>query len=311
MRQFKDDLGVREKRRQQYSDKKRAAPRFFRGLWVKLSPSNALHLHRAFDYPPLACTAVSFLLAICISISAAHAADCPAPTLVPIHFAPGEKLKFRLDVFGADMGTLEVWLDAPNHDERSRGTALVAHGRAKTSAFVATNVGPYLAHATTRIGPAPKLLPLWNREEVDDSGTHWLHEFSLPPAQGQIKITSSKNGEPLPLSLAAGPNARDLLSELYALRASPLATGTPLCFEVYAGRKMWRMTGAVGPRETVETPMGKIKAMRIDLTSTLVENPKFSRMVKFWISDDERRLPLAAIAEIRGKVVRAQLVSTK
>lgn len=278
---------------------------------MKLSPSNALRIHRAFDYPPLACTAVSFLLAICISISAARAADCPAPNLVPIHFAPGEKLKFRLDVFGADMGTLEVSLDAPNHDERSLGISLVAHGRAKTSAFVTTNVGPYLAHATTLIGPAPKLLPLWTREEVDDSGTNWLHEFSLPPVQGQIKIRSSKNGEPQPLSLAAGPNARDLLSELYALRASPLSTGSPLCFEVYAGRRMWRMTGAVGPRETVETPMGKIKAMRIDLTSTLADNPRVSRMVKFWISDDEHRLPLAAIAEVRGKVVRAQLVATK
>ena len=47
--------------------------------------------------------------------------------------------------------------------------------------------------------------------------------------------------------------------------------------------------------------MGKQKTIRIDFTSTRIDDPRVVRTAKFWFSDDARRLPWAAIAEVRGR----------
>ena len=108
---------------------------------------------------------------------------CPPQPSSQLELRAGERVKFRLDVYGAEMGTLEVWLDPPAAEDRGK-VALVAHARAQTSAFVNTNVGPYSTFATSRIGP--RLAPISAREEVDDSGTHWLVEMQFPRARGEV-----------------------------------------------------------------------------------------------------------------------------
>ena len=93
------------------------------------------------------------------------------------------------------------------------------------------------------------------------------------------------------------PTARDLLSDLStpsAPRRSP--PGAQSCFEVYAGRHLWKLAGTIAAREPLETPIGKINSVRIDFTSARLDDPRVTRVTHFWISDDPRRLPLAAIA---------------
>jgi len=231
---------------------------------------------------------------------------CPAMPLAPHKFAAGERLTFGVDAYGADIGTLEVWLESPPREERPR-VELIAHARAKASLFVNTNLGNYATLATSRIGPG--LAPLFAHEEVEDNGVRWLHEFALPAAQGKLAVRASKDGEPQQLELPATPSARDLLSTFFAIRASVLTPGTLLCFEVYAGRHLWKMTGAVGPHEVLDTPLGKLNTVRLELSSQRLDDPRVTRSAKFWISDDARRLPVAAVAEFRGKVLRAQLQS--
>jgi hypothetical protein len=236
---------------------------------------------------------------------AAPASPCPPSPARAARFAPGELLRFRLDLFGADVGTFEVAVEAPQGTDRERA-ALSARSRAKTSAFVSTNLGRYEAFLTTLLGA--DLMPVRFREELDEGETHKSAEADFPPRAGKLEAKASTNGKPEHLELPATPNARDMLSTFFFLRALPLKAGTPVCLEVYAARKMWNMVGAVGPREKIETPLGRFDAVRVDAIATRLDDPAIRRAAHVWITDDDRRLPVVAIGEVRGKTIRAQLV---
>lgn len=231
---------------------------------------------------------------------------CPAQSYKAARFAPGETLGFKLDLLGADVGSFEITLEAPPAGDRPR-VALVAKSRAHTSAFVSTNVGMYQAFATTLLGP--DLAPLKYREEVDEGATHKAQEVDFPPlANGKLAVHATKNGEPDPFELLAGPSARDILSTLYLLRAQPMAPGQPVCVEVFAGRKLWRLSGQVAAREMIDTPLGKFTTLRVDAVAVRTDDTNIKRGAHVWVTDDARRLPLVAIGEVKGKTIRAQLV---
>ena len=230
---------------------------------------------------------------------------CPAAGPVTHRFPAGESLVFRLDVFGADVGTFELWLEPAPPSSGARG-GLIGHARARTSAFVAANAGRYEASASGLFGRG--LAPISWQEEIEDGPTRWTSQTSFPAERGLLAVKATRNGEAEALQLPATASARELISAFLVLRAAPLAEGTPLCTEIFAARRMWRMAGTVGPRETIDSPLGRQETVRLDLVSTRLDDPTVVRMSKFWITDDARRLPIAAISEVRGKTFRAQLV---
>ena len=229
---------------------------------------------------------------------------CPPQRLEAARFAPGEVLSFRLDALGADVGTFEVRVQPPPPGEKR--AALELTSRAKTSAFVSTNVGRYDAFATALL--APDFSVLRYHEDVDEGTLHRAVHLDFPPLNGALSVQATKNGEPEPFALPAGSDVRDILSTLYFLRAQPMKPGTPVCVEVYAGRKIWKVQGQVGGRETIDTPLGRLASVRIDADAVRVDDPRVRRGAHVWVSDDARRLPLVAVGEVRGKVIRAQLI---
>jgi hypothetical protein len=242
-----------------------------------------------------------------LALLLAYAAPvCQPQKMEAARFKPGEVLNFRIDVMGADVGNFEVSVRPP--PPREKGAALELTTRAKTSAFVSTNVGRYEAFATALV--APDFTPLRYREDVDEGETHRAAEVIFPPANGALPVQATKNGMPEPFTLDAGPEARDIISTLYLLRAQPMKPGTPVCMEVFAGRKMWKVQGQVAARETIDTPLGKLPSVRLDMESVRIDDARIKRSAHVWVSDDDRRLPLVAVGEMKGKVLRAQLVST-
>ena len=229
---------------------------------------------------------------------------CPPAAPLARKFQPGESLVFKLDVFGADVGTFELWLDAPPPSAHARG-GLLGHARAKISAFVAANAGRYEASATALLGRG--LAPLTWQEEIEDGPTRWTSETAFPPEGGVLAAKTTRNGEAEALRLPATASARDMISAFLMLRAAPLVEGTVLCAEIFAARRMWKMSGTVGARETIDSPLGRQETVRLDLVSARLDDPSVVRMSKFWITDDARRLPIIAISEVRGKIFRAQL----
>ncbi|HET7785399.1 MAG TPA: DUF3108 domain-containing protein [Myxococcales bacterium] len=229
---------------------------------------------------------------------------CPPQRLPAARFSAGEVLQYRLDALGADVGTFEVRAEPPPESEKDRAVAQLS-SRAKTSAFISTNVARYEAYATALV--ARDFTPLHYREDVDENDIHRGTEVQFPGEAGPLPVKATKNGEPEPVAARADLGVRDMISTLYVLRLLPL--GQPVCMEVFAGRKVWRLSGQMAARETIDTPLGRFKTLRFDGDAVWIDDPRLKRTAHVWVSDDDRRLPLVAVGEVRGKVIRAQLVS--
>jgi Protein of unknown function (DUF3108) len=244
---------------------------------------------------------VAALLAL---FAAASPPACPAGPPPSALVPPGEQLRFKLDVLGAEVGTFDAMAEATGATSGGRKAALELRGRAKTNAFVSTNLGEYYAVATALL--APDLTPLHYKEEIDEGQTHKAADIDFPPRSGHLPAEATLNGNPDPLQLDARSPARDMLSTLYVVRAQPLQK--PVCFDVYAARKMWRIEGRMAGREQIETPLGKFASLRFDGAATRLDDATVQRAVHIWVTDDARRLPLVAMGEVKGKTFRAQLV---
>jgi len=59
----------------------------------------------------------------------------------------------------------------------------------------------------------------------------------------------------------------------------------------------------------VSLPLGEFNAWHLSGTAVRLDKPSMTREVHVWISDDERRLPLAALGTIDLGAVRATLSS--
>ena len=247
-------------------------------------------------------------MTVILALLFAVAPVCPPQQLQAARFPPGEVLTYRIDVLGIDVGTFEVRSQPPPASAGKRA-ALELTSRAKTSAFVSTNAGNYEAFATALL--APDLTTLHYREDLDDGPVHRGVDVDFPPGpDGKVAVRATRDGNPDPVLLEASPSLRDVISTLYVFRAQPMKPGTPVCMEVFAGRKVWKVTGQVAAKETIDTPLGRFATVRFDADAVRVDDPKVRRAAHVWVTDDERRIPVVAIGEMRGKVLRSQLIST-
>ncbi len=231
------------------------------------------------------------------------AALCPAQHFPAAKFTAGEVLRYRLDALGADVGTFEIRAEPPPIGDKVAVAQLSS--RAKTSAFVSTNVARYEAYATALVGH--DLAPIRYREDVDENDVHHGTEVQFPSGGDPVPVKATKNGEPEPFDTKVEAGVRDMISTLYVVRM--LAMGQPVCLEVFAGRKVWKLTGKIAARESIDTPFGPMKTLRFDGDAVWVNDANLKRTAHVWVTDDERRLPVVAVGEVRGKVIRAQIIS--
>src|SRR5256885_13151650 len=120
------------------------------------------------------------LASLAVLLAATTLPPCAAVPSPAVQFAPGEQLKFRLDLLGADVGTFDVSLE---HAPSSDGAALAVRARARTSAFVATNLGRYEGFATSLLGK--ELRPAEYREEDGEGQTHQTPQVRFSPSGGK------------------------------------------------------------------------------------------------------------------------------
>jgi hypothetical protein len=232
------------------------------------------------------------------------AAVCPPQHLPQAKFTSGETLRYRLDALGADVGTFEVRAEPPPPDKEKTGAVAQLSSRAKTNAFVSTNVARYEAFATALV--AKDFTPLHYREDTDENDTHRGTEVQFSSQERPLPVKATKNGEPEPIDVKVDPGVRDMISALYVLRLLP--ANQPVCLDVFAGRKVWRLSGQMTAREAIDTPLGRMNTLRFDGDAVRLDDERVRRSAHVWLSDDERRLPLVAVGEVRGKTIRAQLV---
>ncbi|WAM29074.1 DUF3108 domain-containing protein [Myxococcus sp. NMCA1] len=229
--------------------------------------------------------------------------DSALPALrTPMAFMPGEVLEFDLDAMGAQAGTMTMRV------HKQKDGHLPIQVEAQTNTFF-SKVRRVHGSATAYLHPRtlrPKryvedTLENEQRRKVDvafgqkERTVKVDYQFGQRP-KGQFNYTFDKDG-------------LDVAGAIYLLRQLPLKDDLQVCFDVYGVRRMWRMQGSVVKREQVTTPLGQFNAWHMTGTAVRLDRPKQKREVHVWISDDARRLPLAAVGTIDLGAVRATLTS--
>jgi hypothetical protein len=123
-----------------------------------------------------------------------------------------------------------------------------------------------------------------------------------------VTLEMMDRGVPSQAAFERQGEALDALSALYYLRATRLAAGDRLCFDLVANGKYWRFEGAVAARtERFEVPAGRFEALRVEGVARRADGAGKPRSVWIWYSADARRLPLAVVTEVDLGLVTAKL----
>ncbi len=102
------------------------------------------------------------------------------------------------------------------------------------------------------------------------------------------------------------PFSQDSLSGLYYIRTVPLNEGAVVSFPVISEGKNWDAVVTVLGRESVDTPMGRVRAVRLKLET------KYQGILKkqeggdnlIWLTDDDRRFLVRLEAKIKiGSII--------
>lgn len=225
----------------------------------------------------------------------------PLPAPLPgMSFRPGEELTYDVDALGAKAATM-VMRVLPR-----RGATLPIEVTARTNSFFSKirNVrGTVVASLDPRT-----MRPVRYVEDTIENEWHRQVQVDFPgdrTAQLRWDINGNKGQRALPY---AG-DGLDVAGAAFVMRQLPFKERQAICFDVYALRTMWRVWGLVLPRETVSLPLGEFPALHLAGESVRLDwrdGPR--RKIHIWLSDDARRLPLAALGTIDLGGVRATLI---
>lgn len=234
----------------------------------------------------------------------ALAGACPAlpkPRSGPPPFTAGETLAYDVDVMGAKAGrmTLEVLPAA--------GSEIPVRVKAESNTFfdkVRKIKGVVTSYLRQR-----DLRPARFHEDLSE-GTLTRVAQVMFGSDKVVDVSWTSNTSHGESRYAVAGEALDYAGGIFLFRGIPLNVGQPLCFEAYAVKRMWRVEGKVEAKEHVSIPAGEFDAFHLSAIATSVTG-KAKREVHIWISDDARRLPLAAVGVIDLGPVRATLVQVE
>lgn len=223
----------------------------------------------------------------------------------PLPWEPGERLAYDIDMVGAQAGKLALVAlpivgkgKAAEHPLRALAASnsffsKVRRVRGRATSYVrASDMHPRRYEEQTEEGQISK------KADVVFRGAGEGRKVEID----YVRNTARRKSAERYLHEAFDP-----VSAVYYLRTLDLQPGMPICFDAYAIRKLWRVVGQVKGVETVRVPAGVMQAWHLEGRAIRVDDPTRVREVHLWISNDERRLPVAALGVIDLGPVRAQL----
>jgi hypothetical protein len=228
-------------------------------------------------------------------------AQCLAlpPIRLPLAFAPGETLDYDLDALGAKAGRMTMKV-LPIKDG-----ALPIEIHAETNTFF-SKVRRVNGSGTSYVSPKT-LHPSRYFEDATENEIHRVAEVLFRPREKRLHLKSTINGTTNEWDMGWATDGLDVAGTIYLLRQLPLKEGLPICFDAYGIRRMWRTWGKVVGREHISMPVGEFEAWHIEGMAARLDLPEMRREIHVWITDDARRLPLAALGSIDLGTVRATL----
>jgi hypothetical protein len=233
---------------------------------------------------------------------AADLAVVPPPP-GPAPFAPGETARYNAFWAGAGMnvsaGEITVTVERPLY-------TFVA--KAETAPWMARF---FEAHDTFTTRTNSQLVPEVHERDQREGSRHVRRTFLYQHSERVIRIgrdaarAMGEEGVALPLV----ESARDAVSAVFYTRTMPLVNGDTYRIPVNEAGRSMVIDLTVAGRETITVQGREVSAIRVD--------PRIRRRVErrhpiaavLWLSDDERKLPLAMDIEAAFGRVRLELIS--
>jgi hypothetical protein len=221
----------------------------------------------------------------------------------PFAFSSGEQLEFDLDAVGAQAGKLYMTV-LPL--DKNKGE-LPIRAEAKNNTFFA-KIRRVNGGGTSYLNPKT-LRPIRFVEDYMENDAHRYADVVFRPKDHGISVDFKEGAASGHRDFKYANEGLDLVGALYLLRQLPLQVGTPVCFDTYGVRKMWRVFGKVEAKEHVSLPVGEFEAYHLTGTAVRTDRTAAQREIHIWISADGKRLPLVAMGVIDLGAVRATLTA--
>jgi hypothetical protein len=225
-------------------------------------------------------------------------------------FTPGEELDYEITVAGAFVGRMEMKVGKPRKVEGRIRLPLFA--RARTSDFVGTFKafeGRYMA--------------MVDPQTLDPLGVRTESTYGEEPRWERIRFTDDHRavgadvlleGQELRREYAGEHALTDLLTLLYQARVVTVQPGLTSCQDVFAARRLWRMTAKVERVVEVDTPAGARPAYLVKTVFDRKPTPGLNNQVRpkmevdVYLAADAAQAPLQFVVRAEGVEALAKLV---
>ena len=227
-------------------------------------------------------------------------AQCVAlgQVMSPIPFGPGETLEFDIDALGARAGSMTM------QTLPIRDGVMPLEVAVETNTFF-SKVRRVKGTAKSELSPRT-LRPVRYFEDAQENEVHRIADVTFKKNKS-ARLVSTVDGQTWTEDMRWGNDFSDVAGAIHLLRAIPMKAGQVLCFDVYGIRRMWRVWGTVMPREHVSMPVGEFDTWHLAGEAAPLNQQDARREMHVWISDDARRLPLAAMGVMEFGAVRATM----
>jgi hypothetical protein len=221
---------------------------------------------------------------------------------MPLAFTIGETLEYELDAMGiAQAGRLTMQV-LPIREGK-----LPVEVRAQTNTLF-SKVRRMKGLATTYLD-TQTLHPVRYVEDGTENDVRKYAAVSFSSKDHRVDVEYKIGNRGGQNQFRYAHDALDVAASVYLMRQLPLKQGSVLCFDVYGLRRLWRLSGKVEAREHVSLAIGEFEAWHLSGTAVRLDDYRHRREIHLWISDDQRRLPLAVVGAIDLGAVRARLTA--
>lgn len=238
------------------------------------------------------------------SPSAAFPTDAQCGQLLPIKgplsFGPGEVLEYDLDALGAKAGRMTM------RPLNVRDNQLPIEVSVETNTFF-SKVRKVKGTGTSTVN-ARTLEPLRYYEDATENDSHRVADVTFRQRERNAHLTSTIDGQRGDWDFSLANHTLDVAGAIFYVRQMPLKDGQSVCFDAYGIRRIWRVWGTV-KKEHVSLPVGEFESFHLEGQAAPLNQIDARREIHVWISDDARRLPLAALGAIDLGAVRATLTA--
>ncbi|HYD42389.1 MAG TPA: DUF3108 domain-containing protein [Anaeromyxobacter sp.] len=223
-----------------------------------------------------------------------------ATALLPPPYAPGERMRFRIDLMGMRMGTATIEVGDPGLF--GVPIRLEAH-----TTGVANAVYSFRQELTSHLEPETGLP---TRFVINQRERNWKHLDTTDYDREKGEAVLVERGKRVLTKRTPIPrDVVDFVALVFQLRRMPLEPGDRRTFSVLSGVQLRDVIVEVMKRETVKTRAGRFPALKIRVPTGFTGKFSEKKPTYLWLSDDPRRIVVKLTTDFSFGSAEGELMS--